>query len=381
MQSTKMPSAMNMIDFTEPLANSSDYPAPHFTALPNITSGKFTAIRPILKGATTTRLVTRARYALALIAKAELSDGDTVLLPAYHCPALVEPFIWAGCKVIFYNITSDLCPDKNDLDRYLGDASAILFVRYFGFDSNIKSLAEYARNRGCLVIEDLAHAAFIDELFGDYGVTSLSKFYPVDSGAEIYVKCGRDSAAIVKAIERYLVSTRAWTLQATLRKTSRMLCIPCPMKGFKNSNFRYFDPIALARPPPARALYELSCHNHSEILRKRRKNYSDIHHAIGKSGLGSPVLPSLEESNAPYVYPFLLNDAYSFHSIRNAGIPLYRWEELSPTTCEVSLNFRSQLIQVPCHQDITGSDISAIAAAFDASVNIAGIAQNQAGNP
>jgi perosamine synthetase len=374
-------SNLNRISFTEPLADSSDYPAPRFAPLPHRKGGQPPTPRPIVRNAITAGLVTRARYALGLIAKAELSSGDKVLLPAYHCPAMVEPFIWAGCKVVFYSITTDLRPDNDDLELHLSDASAVLFVRYFGFDENIRPLAEYARGRGCLVIEDLAHAAFIEELYGDYGVTSLPKFYPVRSGAELYIRCGRDCSAIEKSIDHYVVRNGAWLIRATRRKIGRILSASRGEKELNSCKFRYFDPIELARPLPTATPGEISANGHLEITRKRRQNYIDIHNTIGNSGLGIPFFSKLEANNTPYIYPFLLHNSSSFNAIRNAGIPLYRWEELSPAHCEVSLNFRSRLVQIPCHQDLTSTDISAIAAAFRASVNPAGDNQYQGAPP
>ena len=58
---------------------------------------------------------------------------------------------------------------------------------YFGLENSVKQVLEVVRSHNCLVIEDLAHAALANELNGDYGVTSLQKFYPVTTGGELLI--------------------------------------------------------------------------------------------------------------------------------------------------------------------------------------------------
>ena len=92
------------ITFSKPLADSRDYPEPVFPALPWVHGSSSPRTRQYPTAVGATLLTTHARYGLALIAKAELHQGDLVLLPAYHCRALVEPFLWAGCRIRFYTM-------------------------------------------------------------------------------------------------------------------------------------------------------------------------------------------------------------------------------------------------------------------------------------
>ena len=48
---------------------------------------------------------TSGRAAITLALKhANIQAGDEVLIPAYHCEAMVAPAKWLNAKVIFYNI-------------------------------------------------------------------------------------------------------------------------------------------------------------------------------------------------------------------------------------------------------------------------------------
>jgi len=41
-----------------------------------------------------------------------ISRNDTVLVPAYHCAAAIEPIVQYGAKVTFYNVRQDCTPDS-----------------------------------------------------------------------------------------------------------------------------------------------------------------------------------------------------------------------------------------------------------------------------
>ena len=194
---------MQTVQFTPPLADSSHYPTPTFPVLQKIKGLCQPEPREVPGGTSHTMLTTRARYALAMIAKAYVNAGDRVLLPAYHCPAMIEPFVWAGCKIEFYPVNSDLTPMEREIADLLHGATALLLTRYFGFECNIRDVAEIARKHNCLVIEDLAHAAFSSELVGDIGVTSLPKFYPVDTGSEIHFGNNIDPEPVLDVAKRY----------------------------------------------------------------------------------------------------------------------------------------------------------------------------------
>ncbi len=85
---------------------------------------------------------------------------------------------------------------------------------------------------------------------------------------------------------------------------------------------------------------------------------------LAYSPLGRLLWPQLPEHSAPYVVPFLLNDSSSFDLLRKRGLQVFRWEELAPTSCSVSLDYRNRLIQIPCHQDLTAADIQQIIQVF-----------------
>ena len=311
-------------------------------------------------------MTTRARYGLAVIAKAELQQGDLVLLPAYHCRSLVEPFLWAGCRIRFYTMNKDLSPNLDAFESQLKAARAVVLVRYFGFDGNIKNLAKRAREQDCLVIEDLAHAPFIGELHGDFGVTSLPKFFPVTSGAEIWIAQSRDSDALAQILSSHRQNPVVWQLDSILARLRRGLFARKPADTEEFGAFHYFQEAGLRESVPRGTLAEIARHDESVVIEARRRNYRLLSGLFKNSSIGCPLYPGLKRGEAPYVYPYILEDTHTFGRLRNAGIPLFRWEELAPSACEISAAYRSKLIQIPCHQDLSARDLSRIEATAQA---------------
>ncbi|MEH6570598.1 MAG: DegT/DnrJ/EryC1/StrS family aminotransferase [Halioglobus sp.] len=313
--------------------------------------------RPAIANVKTTLPIFHARNGLAIIAKAILTPGSKVLLPAYHCPALVEPFVWAGCDIDFYPLNEDLSPDAEVLKEKLPTAEAIVLVPFFGFSRDIAALVELARENQCIPIDDLAHAAHSSVLHGDYGVTSLVKFYPVTGGGELLIANSVANTAVENWWQANRFQTWQWMGKQLFRKAFLKLRGNRPMNHAATSRYRYFDPKNVGEPIAPRDIRQIACQDHEEIAFARRDTYQKLDNFFRESRLGQPLFTGLGPNDVPYVYPFVLNKPEYFDVIRNLAIPLYRWEELCPSGCETSNTYRDRLIQLPCHQDMDDNDI------------------------
>jgi len=71
-----------------------------------------------------------------------------------------------------------------------------------------------------------------------------------------------------------------------------------------------------------------------------------------------PLFPVLPEAVVPYMFPLWLDDAEPvFFRLKRAGVPIFRWDELAASQCEVSRSARVSLIHLPCHQGIGQSEL------------------------
>jgi perosamine synthetase len=313
--------------------------------------------RPGIVNTRTSLPIAYARNGLAIIAKALLAPGSKVLLPAYHCPALVEPFVWAQCEVDFYPLNIDLSPDIGALTSKLPAAEAIVLVPFFGFDHDIPGLVELARKYNCLPIEDLAHAAHVNTLHGDYGVTSLQKFYPITTGGELLIANSVTSTRVAECWQESYIRPYQWLVSDFFRKGVMKLRNRDRTYRSSSSKFRYFDPSIVGEPILRRDIRQIAKQDHARIAAARRNNYQMLDAFFSHSRLGRPLFPHLGPDDVPYIYPFVLEKAEYFDLIRNEAIPLYRWEEICPSGCETSNIYRSHLIQFPCHQDLVDENI------------------------
>src|SRR5262245_25760167 len=135
-------------------------------------------------------LTTSGRAALALaFEELRIGPGDEVLLPAYHCVAMVGPIRACGATPVFYRLQRDLSIDLEHVDTLLSSRTrCILTVNFFGFPAGLRGVRERCDARTIALIEDSAHAFYGGAAqepigrMGDFAIGSLMKFFPLSDG-------------------------------------------------------------------------------------------------------------------------------------------------------------------------------------------------------
>jgi hypothetical protein len=331
------------VQFLPPLADSRDFPSPLVRATPEVVQ-LASAVQVRWPDMATVRLVDRARTALFLVAR-HLAPAR-IWLPAYHCPAMVEPFLAAACEVRFYPVTADLEPDTGFLEQGLQRGDALVAVRYFGFDCGIRRIVDLCRERGVRLIEDMAHAAYADAPCGDFAVTSLVKFLPLVVGAELVVPGPGAAADALSRQHGSLPGPGLVRLRQQARRVGRRL----GLIGSEGGGYRYFDARRIQRGVPRAVEDVIRQSDHAAICSRRQHNFRYLYQHLKDSALGRPLFDDLPGQVVPYVFPFLLHDVETFEHVRHGAIQALRWEELAPTPCAVSESYRGRLIQLPVHQ-------------------------------
>ena len=104
---------------------------------------------------------------------------------------------------------------------------------------------------------------------------------------------------------------------------------------------------------------------HSNVDRAatlRRRNFLEFLHRFSRLKKGRPLFAELPNDVVPYVFPLLLDDpARDFPLLKQAGVPLSRWEEVAHSDCPVSGRYLHELVQIPCHQELTSRECEFIA--------------------
>jgi hypothetical protein len=118
------------------------------------------------------------RTALAAILEDLAADRRVrrVLLPAYCCESMIEPFVGQGIEVQFYGVGADGMAYPYD-----NDADAVLLIDYFGYvDPENGEIARSAKQAGKTVIYDATHTIAGNEAVerhADYSFCSYRKWF------------------------------------------------------------------------------------------------------------------------------------------------------------------------------------------------------------
>lgn len=369
------------VQFLSPIANASQFPTPVVSATPKF---RITVIDLLhdsgleLKNATYTR---NGRGAIGIAGEALKKPGkNVILIPAYHCPALVEPFIWLGYEIRFYPVEPDLSTDIENLKMLLsaGDVTHCVVIRYFGFSQNVHELIEFLANNHVDVIEDCAHALFAflahftPEMQKDDRVSasicSINKILPTIDGGALYLK-NPISSKLQQAewIDEAKACAFLLGIPQTLGKIKNFVKANEPVSRDVTevsetdnvSQLRYFQPFDRQAASYRHTHYILRKSDLNDVKCKRKDNYIYLLNQLNNPKVGCPLFTEIN-GDVPYVMPFLLEDDKHFSALRSQGIQILRWEEIAISDCPISQSYRSRLIQIPCHQQLKRSQLDFI---------------------
>lgn len=384
---------MQRIEFSAPLADAKNYPPalikvnPH-QAFSNCRLGRQPHM-PELQFFGSGR---GALYAAAIALKK--AGTNEILLPAYHCPALVEPFMAAGYQIRFYPVAADLTVDIKSLQNLMSESTThCLLVRYFGYGKGVANTLRWLSERGIITVDDCAHdlQSFLEpQLQADAAICSIRKFIASSDGGALRLKLATASQPMLALTkmpwlleiknflrlllgslqqQKHEVQQRQKLQQAMAALTSRQLAVasqPLPEREQKQAAVA---PRYLQTKDQEQACYRLTQWQFyqsdlSTVLQRRREHSKALMQGLAASGFGVLLWSELPADVAPYVIPFLLHDSASFDVLRQRGLQVLRWEEAAKTDCAVSADYRRRLIQIPCHQDLSTEQIAYIVRCF-----------------
>lgn len=375
-----------------------DYPEPKVPSHPVLSAGTLggcgAAVPSVLDAGRAVHTVS-GRMALALaLERLGIGRGARVLLPAYHCLALVEPVVRAGAVPVFYRVHRDLTVDLEDLASRAEGARALLAVHYFGFPQEMARLRAFCDAKGILLIEDCAHAFFgllggrPVGTTGDVAIASTWKFLPVTEGGCLVARSagGRalrgpglryEAKSMVNALERAWAAGRLPVLRALFAPAFWMknLLRDLRKRGSKSAGKSSdvptggldFDESWVGQRASWFTRFVLAAADRGRIARLRRRNYLLLlkgFHGLPKIKVLFPTLP---EGVVPYVFPLLVEDERVFPALKRRGVPIVRfgeflWEGVDEQVCPVAVEYSRKVLQFPCHQEMTRREIDWIVA-------------------
>lgn len=135
------------------------------------------------------KLYSLCREALYDIAQEYHDTGKRVLMPAYTCQTVIEPFLQLGWDVSFYSISRKLRIDSQSLLDAINlyNPDVVVAHPYYGmdFDEEEIDLLRRAKLKGCILVVDITQCIFsnVRLSFADYYVGSYRKWFGCPDGA------------------------------------------------------------------------------------------------------------------------------------------------------------------------------------------------------
>jgi len=326
----------------------------------------------------------------------EVSPGDTILVPSFHCAMAIEPILRYGANVKFYNIHRDCSPDFEDLCRKIDKKTrAVLAIHYFGFPCPIKTFKKVCEEHALYLIEDCAHVLSGgiegDPLgtFGDISIFSWRKLLPIYDGGHLVInnpKLHIDvpwersglllNLKVAKNLVEKLLDSSSTRSSKTLLQYCRfpnVLKKDCFFLG-KDSSRAFtinnssldFDPSFVNLRISVISKYLMANMNISAIIEKRRQNYVLLLKAVDSFPEITPFFPHLSSDTCPWIFPLIMQGQKGFHTIlRSKGIPAVTWDGVIHPNLpleeypEAAFLYQN-LIFLPVHQSIGEREIGTL---------------------
>ena len=322
-----------------------------------------------------------------------IARGETVLVPAYHCAAVVEPVLQYGAHVTFYNVCRDCAPDFEDIAAKVTPATkAVVVIHYFGFPQPMREWQDFCQAHGLKLIEDCAHV-LASELggqslgtFGDVSIFSLRKFFPLYDGGQLIVNNPSHPYTItwerasflfsLKVAKNFLDKLSVDSGGGLARLLSRLVRLPsaivqwvlsrgeAPSKTVTVNSYGVdFDLNAVNMRISGLSRYLLHNSDAQKIIEIRCANYRRLHDALAPFPELACLWPVLPDGICPLTFPVLVRHQDDFHLVlRDRGIPAVTWggvihRQLPLEEFPDARFLYKRLVCLPIHQDISREDI------------------------
>ena len=294
--------------------------------------------------------------------------SKSVLMPSFICIDAVQPFIDLGIAIIYYPVTDDFSPDWQALETLVAkDTVANMMVHYFGISQDIEHFRKFSSTHGLRLIEDNSHGyagQYNQKLlgeWGDFGVASPRKTFPISNGALLYLKRGQVTLqnATIEPMPIYSLLIKDIA--------ARCLDLSLPLK-------RYFQkrraPLHFQRQHVGDWLTDISNKeyidhvNLDEIRRKRSALYRVWYNwSIANITDGFKAIALEHDQFAPMLFPLLLKDAeqrdqwYAFFESRNIAVTIL-WHEQEPLDT-AARKIKERLLCLPINLAFNPAELAA----------------------
>lgn len=372
-----------MLEFDRFDASACGFPPPAVPLLPALRWDALTLVPDdgAMAALPEARHFARGRYALhAAFELAGVGPGTTVLAPSYHCRTMIDPALALGAQVAFYTLDAQLAPSVaqvtallDSLARANGNPKALVLPHYFGFaqaPAIVEALAALCAQRHIVLVEDCSHGWLIAQA-ARHTVTPLRmvmaspyKFFATPDGGTLWHARGQPGPpqrapgklAELKAVVD-LLQRRRWRPPGSSAAAAGPIGVDHVEHAPALSiHYRQSDQpgcgLALSRA--------IVRHTRTEqVAQRRRANFRRLLDASSAWPAARPLFDSVPADCAPYMFPlWLARPLLDFDRLKRRGVPIWRWDDMARSSCDVARAYRLQLLHLPCHQDLSEAQMA-----------------------
>ena len=327
----------------------------------------------------------QGRCAIALFCQLlHIGSGDEVIVPAYNCGTEIDPFVWAGAKVIFYRVDNRAIIDLEDVIRRMTPSTRMIYVtHYFGWPQEIRELADWCEKRGVYVLEDCALSLFSNGpessigRIGDAAIYSFPKSLPVpDGGALVLIKNiweedknfrpSRRPDIFLKVLplikKWFMHSSKSWqhfkfTRELFIKsRLAKPVVHDCEIRPI--SLDYYFDVQKIDWSMSRLSMGILNTANSFKIIDKRRRNFQYLYNSLVNTPNLHPLFDDLPNNVCPLWFPALVKDRSRWCKALDAhGIIVPEWwagyhRGFDWGEFPEARMLKNNLLTLPIHQDL-----------------------------
>lgn len=328
------------------------------------------------------RLYSRGRYALTdAFRLCGVGRASTLLAPAYHCRTMLDPAIRLGAEVQLYPLSATLAPDLDALKACISGSTrrpaALLLTHFFGFEQPLDAVLALCEAHGIALIEDCSHCLFLPSdrpgpgLGGRYAVASPYKFFPMEDGGLLWANHGAMLPADPPQAPGLLLELKGLVRGVQHITASRVALPDAASTTMPGAADLRLPEDAHARIQQAGPSYQYQigqegvrslavsrwamCHTDAQRLSEcRRAHYQTWADTVARLPHCRALLPDLQPGNTPYMFPLVIEHPDThFVALKRLGVPVWRWDDMATSGCALAASYRTQLLHLPCHQELT----------------------------
>lgn len=258
-----------------------------------------------------------------------------VLLPAYTCETVIEPFLDEGWEIGYYSINLDISIDIVSLIQKIKtfSPSVILCHDYFGFHTlgnAVKSLRQ-ASQKGVVIIEDLTQSLMTDIYlpFADYYIASLRKFFAMPEGGVLISQKKLNFESIIPPDEQIIPKSEIAFSEKALYMQNGDKNLKKQFRKKYKLLAEYIDQNDQLQGMNRESLSIFYGNDIRSLKERRRTNFQTIYGFLNECQGIQPIFSNLENNTVPLYFPFYVNhpkyarnDLQSYLSKRSIYCPI-----------------------------------------------------------